>query len=211
MRSPARVKRHALVDRLFHWVTAAAVLVLLATAFLPILGLRFAWVAPHWIAGFVLIAAILFHVVRAPLAQGLRSMWIGGDDLRDVAATVRFNLRLRESPPPRPGKYSPAQKLIHHLFAVVLLAASVTGAIMMVKTDTPWWDRDPYWISETAWGVVHVLHGLSALLLVTMVIVHAYFALRPEKLMFLRSMIVGWITREEYASHHDPQRWKVEP
>ena len=39
-----RVLRHALADRIFHWVTAAAVLTLLGTAFLPILGLSFSWV-----------------------------------------------------------------------------------------------------------------------------------------------------------------------
>lgn len=209
-RLPSRIERHALADRLFHWVTAATVLVLLATALLPILGVRFGWVTPHWIAGFVLIAALLFHIVRAPLAQDLRAMWISADDLRDLASIARFNLRLEDTPPRKPGKYSLAQKLIHHVFAIVLLTASVTGGLMMVRMDTPWWQRNPYWLSSSTWGVVYVLHGLAALLLVTMIIAHVYFALRPEKRMFTRSMILGWITRQEYADHHDPQRWKVD-
>ncbi|HEX6992808.1 MAG TPA: cytochrome b/b6 domain-containing protein [Gammaproteobacteria bacterium] len=208
-RASSRIERHALIDRLFHWVTAVTVLVLLATAFLPVLGVQFAWVTPHWIAGLVLIAAILFHVVRAPLAQSLRAMWIGADDLRDLAAIARFNLRLASAPPPKPGKYSLAQKLIHLLFAVVLLTAAVTGALMMVRMDTPWWQRNPYWLADSTWGIVYVLHGLAALLLVTMIIAHVYFALRPEKLLFTRSMIRGWITREEYERHHDPERWRV--
>lgn len=207
--TPSRIRRHALIDRIFHWVTAASVLTLLATAFLPILGIRFAWVTPHWIAGFVLIAALLFHIVRAPLAQSLRAMWIGADDIRDLIAIARWNLRLGDAPPRKPGKYSLAQKLIHHLFAVVLLTAAVTGGLMMVRMDTPWWQRNPYWLSSSQWGVVYVLHGLAALLLVTMVIAHVYFALRPEKLLFTRSMIRGWITRDEYERHHDPERWRV--
>ena len=81
---------------------------------------------------------------------------------------------------------------------------------MMVRMDTPWWQRNPYWLSSSTWGVVYVLHGLAALVLVTMIIAHVYFALRPEKKMFMRSMILGWITRQEYADHHDPQRWKVD-
>ena len=208
-RRSSRVERHALVDRIFHWVTAATVLTLLATAFLPILGVRFAWVTPHWIAGFVLIALVLFHAVRAPLVQSLRAMWMGADDLRDLVSIVRWNLRLTDEPPRKPGKYSLAQKLIHHLFAVVLLTAIVTGGLMMVRMDTPWWQRNPYWLADSTWGVVYVLHGFAALMLVTMIIAHVYFALRPEKLLFTRSMIRGWITREEYARHHDPERWRV--
>ena len=42
MRAPDRIVRHRLPDRIFHWVMAASVLALLATGFLPILGVRFA-------------------------------------------------------------------------------------------------------------------------------------------------------------------------
>ena len=37
--SGARVQRHAGIDRLFHWLTAASVLTLMATGLLPVLGL----------------------------------------------------------------------------------------------------------------------------------------------------------------------------
>ena len=37
-----RVVRHLLVDRLYHWLMAIAVLLLMGTAFLPILGIKFA-------------------------------------------------------------------------------------------------------------------------------------------------------------------------
>lgn len=207
--APPRIERHALADRLFHWITAASVLVLLGTAFLPILGLQFPWVAAHWISGLVLIAAIVFHILRAVLTQELGSMWIGRDDWRDLVSVVRFNLRLRADEPRKPGKYSLAQKLIHHLFALVLLVASITGALMMARVDTPFWERNPYWFSDSTWGLIYVLHGLAALSLITMVIAHVYFALRPEKLYFTRAMILGWITREEYTTRHDPKRWQV--
>jgi cytochrome b subunit of formate dehydrogenase len=42
VRAPDRIVRHRLPDRIFHWVMAASVLALLATGFLPILGVRFA-------------------------------------------------------------------------------------------------------------------------------------------------------------------------
>ena len=59
-----KVVRHAGPDRLIHWLIAASVLVLLATGFLPILGVDFDWVAIHWWTGFVLAAAVLAHLLR---------------------------------------------------------------------------------------------------------------------------------------------------
>lgn len=204
-----RIVRHALADRLFHWVTAAAVLTLLGTAFLPILGIQFAWVTAHWIAGLVLLAAVLFHTVRALFWQNLRSMWIGRADLRDCAAVAGWSFRWTDTPPPKPGKYSLAQKLVHHSFSLVLLATIATGLPMLLRIDTPWWRRNPYSLAESTWGVIYFVHGLAALILITIVMVHVYFALRPEKLAFTRAMIVGWITRAEYREHHDPERWQV--
>ena len=58
--------------------------------------------------------------------------------------------------------------------------------------------------------MIYVLHDLAALILITMIMLHVYFSLRPEKLHFLRSMILGWITREEFEELHDESRWKVE-
>lgn len=199
--------RHALVDRVFHWVTAACVLTLLATAFLPILGVEFGWVTIHWVTGVVLIVALLFHIVRS-FWQSWRAMWIGPADIRDALAIVGATFR-RGGAVPRPGKYSFAQKLIHHLFALVLLTAAITGAIMLFRVQTPWWRPNPNVLRDATWGVIYVLHGLAALLLITMVMTHIYFGLRPEKLMFLRAMVRGWITRAEYDEHHDPERWQV--
>ena len=205
-----KIVRHAGPDRAIHWLAAASVLVLLFTAFLPIVGMQFPWVTLHWAAGLVLTAVVAVHIVRAAIWQDLRSVWIGREDLRDAAAIVRATWRLPGVPPGKPGKYSFAQKLIHHAFAIVILATIVTGGMMMVKIDTPWWDRNLYWLTDSQWGVVYVVHGLGALLLVTMVMTHVYFALRPEKRHFTRAMILGWITRAEYREQHDPARWPVD-
>jgi formate dehydrogenase subunit gamma len=204
-----RVVRHALPDRVFHWVSAACVLTLLGTAFLPIVGIRFSWVTAHWMTGIVLTVAVLFHVARVLGRGTLGSMGVGRADLADAldiaSATLAHKLPAR-----RPGKYSVAQKLIHHVFAVVVLATLVTGGLMLARIDSPWWRRNPYLLADGTWGIVYVLHGLAALLLITMVMLHVYFALRPEKLKFTRAMIRGWITRREFDEHHDPNRWQVD-
>lgn len=180
----------------------------MGTAFLPILGLQFGWVTAHWITGVVLSLAVLVHTVRAAFWQDLKSMWIGRRDCADLWRLIAWTLRRSDAPPPKPGKYSLAQKLAHHVFTVLVLGAVVSGALMLVRIDTPWWQRNPYWLSADLWGVVYVVHGLAALGLISTVIVHVYFALRPEKRMFLRSMLVGWITRQEYRAYHDPGRWQ---
>jgi formate dehydrogenase subunit gamma len=206
-----RIIRHAAIDRAFHWVTAVCVLTLLATAFLPILGIEFGWVPIHWITGIVLIAVVLLHIARALIQQGLKSMWIGAADVREAVAIVRATFRRGATAVPRPGKYSFAQKLIHHAFSLVVLTALATGGAMLARIDTPWWQRNPYLLSAETWGMVYVLHDLAALTLITMVMMHVYFALRPEKRLFTRAMIRGWITRAEFSEHHDPERWQVDP
>jgi len=203
------VVRHALPDRLFHWLSAVCVVVLLATAFLPILGVQFGWVTAHWVTGLVLAAAVVFHIVRVTVRFSFGQMWLGRADVADALDVVRAAVAHR-LPSRRPGKYSVAQKLIHHAFAVAVLTTLVTGGLMLARIDTPWWQRNPYLLGDGTWGVVYVLHGLAALLLITMVMMHVYFALRPEKLKFTRAMIRGWITRQEFAEHHDPKRWQVD-
>ena len=205
------VVRHAGPDRLIHWLIALSVLVLLATGFLPILGVNFDWVGIHWWTGIVLAGAVLAHLLRVLLAGKRGPILPGPRDVGDALAVVRQNFRRDAPTPPRPGKYSVAQKLIHLAFATVVLAAIATGGMMMVKVDTPWWERNPYWISDGAWGIVYVVHGFSALFLITFVMTHIYFALRPEKALYLRAMLRGYITREEYGREHDPERWKVAP
>lgn len=204
----ARRIRHSLADRLFHWLSAASVLVLMVTALLPIMGFAFAWVTPHWITGLVLTGLVIVHIIRAVFWQDLASMWIGPRDLRKGLAGLRQ--ALAGSSPKVDGKYSLAQRAIHHAFSLVVLTAIGTGCLMLVKIDTPWWRRDPYWLDDATWGTIYVLHDLASLCLVTMIIVHIYFALRPEKLYLTRSMLLGWITGAEYEKHYDSSRWRAE-
>ncbi len=202
------IARHSLIDRLFHWITAISVLILLFTAFLPILGIKFSWVTLHWISGIVLGLVVFAHIVRSFFWQDLRSMWFGVRDIKETIATLLWLLNLRSGTLFKSGKYSPAQKLMHHGVSVFVLITIITGLLMMVKIDTPFWDRDPYWLSDQSWGIVYVSHGLAALFLMSIVMIHIYFSLRPEKLMYLRSMIFGWLSRAEFLDLHDPQRWR---
>ena len=204
-----QVLRHHAADRLYHWTMAAALLACLFTAFLPILGWKFAWVTAHWVGGVVLTAAVLFHILRAVVWQDFWAMVPGP---RDARSSWRFVMRAlgRGGPPPqRDAKYSPLQKLFHGVVAAVVLAIAASGLLMLAKIDTPFWRRNPYWLADAQWGMVYAVHGLCAMAMITLIMAHVYFALRPEKLWMTRSMFSGRITREDYVRHHDPLRWPV--
>src|SRR5215475_487394 len=81
--APDRIRRHLLVDRIYHWLMAACVLTLMATAFLPIIGYKFEWLGLHWTTGVALSALVLIHIVRAVIWQDFWAMMIDRADLRD--------------------------------------------------------------------------------------------------------------------------------
>mgnify|MGYP001403188976 CR=1 FL=1 len=66
--------RHQLSDRVFHWVMAILTVILLGSAFLPILGVKFDWVPIHWVAGVFLTISVIFHLYRSFFVHGLSEM-----------------------------------------------------------------------------------------------------------------------------------------
>ena len=204
---PARITRHGFVARVFHWVMAFSMLVLLFTAFLPIVGVRFAWVQWHWMAGILLTASILFHIVHATFFLDFWSIWVGPKDIPEFKAEMMREIGREDEPGPRPGKYPLGNRLYHLAVVVAGLGVIATGVVMMWRVRTGLVDRNPYLLSDTTWGITYVLHGLAGVGFVGLVIAHIYFALRPEKLWITKSMIFGTITRREYLEYHDPDRW----
>lgn len=207
---PERVVRHSLSARLFHWLMAVAMLVLLATGFLPQIGVQFPWVTVHWIAGLVLIATIVYHIVHATFFQSLRNIWISFRDLKEGLQELRRDLGGSTSAPKKPGKYPVDHKLFHHVVTLAGFAAMITGVLMMFRVQTPFWTRNPYLFADGTWGWIYVVHGLAGVVLVTTTMAHVYFAVLPEKRWITLSMIFGWVRRSDYLAHHDPERWSPE-
>jgi cytochrome b subunit of formate dehydrogenase len=205
---PARIPRHSLTARLFHWIMAAAMFLLLFTAFLPRVGVPFNWVTYHWIAGVVLTVSIVFHIIHASFYLDFWSIWPDRQDLSD--AWTRFQRALgRSLPPPRKfGKYPLENKLYHGVIILSGVAVMLTGVLMMFRVRT-FFPRNPYLFSDMTWGLMYVLHGLAGVGLITLVIVHVYFAVRPEKLAITESMIFGSMSREFYLQEHDLERWVI--
>jgi cytochrome b subunit of formate dehydrogenase len=205
---PERIERHSLMARLFHWVMAASMFVLLFTAFLPVAGVKFPWVTWHWVAGLVLTGSIVFHIVHASVWLDFWSIWVGPKDMPELKAELMRELG-REVPGPKSGKYPLGNRLYHTAIVVTALGAATTGVLMMSRVRTPIFTRNPYLLSDATWGVTYVAHGLAGVALVGLVIAHVYFAIRPEKWWITKGMILGWITRRQYLEHHEPERWRV--
>ena len=210
-RLPERIPRHSLAARLFHWIMAAAMFTLLVTAFLPKVGVQFNWVAYHWIAGVVLTISIIFHIVHASFFLDFWSIWPDRTDLEDAWKRVQRFMGRSAGPPRKFAKYPLENKLYHGVIILCGLSVILTGVFMMFRVRTILFPRNPYLFGDMTWGLMYVLHGLAGVGLIALVIVHVYFAVRPEKLAITKSMIVGSMSRDFYLEEHDPERWVVEP
>jgi cytochrome b subunit of formate dehydrogenase len=206
-RVPEKVARHSLAARLFHWVMAAAMFALLITAFLPKVGVKFPWVTYHWIAGIVLTASIIFHIIHATFYMNFWAIWPDKQDLDDAGNRLRRFLGNPAPAPRRFAKYPLENKAYHGMIVLAGLAVTITGVFMMSRVRTPFFTRNPYLFGDMTWGMMYVLHGLAGVGLIALVMVHVYFAVRPEKLEMTKSMIFGTMSREFYLEHYDPQRW----
>lgn len=193
------IVRHSKLSRVDHWIMAFSILILLATGIFPILGIKMDWIEPHWISGIILTIIMLIHLMMSLSAKKIKSMWISFKDLRDFFSSDKV----------KSGKYSLEQKLMHHAITIFSLISLSTGWLMMQKIDTPIIARDPFVYAPDTWGIIYVLHGLSTLFFVSFIMLHIYFSLRPEKMLFFRSMIKGWITKQEYNENYDPVRWTI--
>lgn len=208
---PEKVKRHSLAARLFHWIMAAAMFALLITAFLPRVGYPFAWVTYHWIAGLVLTASILYHIIHASFYLDFWSIWPDSTDIEDGKNRLRRAFGKPAPAPHKAGKYPLENKMYHGIIVLTGLAVTVTGLFMMKRVRTPIFTRNPYIFGDMTWGMMYVLHGLAGIGLIALIMAHVYFAIRPEKFAITKSMIFGSMGREHYLEHHDPQRWATEP
>ena len=173
--------RHARIDRLFHWLTATCVLTLMATGLLPHMGLTFDGTLVHWITGLGLTALVLFHLGRSFFWKKVRTIWF-----------TRAELQSKQL-----GKYSVAQKCMHHALALLVFTSMCTGLVLLKKIGIPWLPRNPDMLGLRAWGWLYVIHGLAAVSAVTLVMIHIYFGVIPENRMYLKAMINGRMSRTD--------------
>ena len=200
--------KHSLIDRALHWLFAICTLILLITGFLPILGFNFSWLFIHWFTGLVLLVLIIFHILRVIFFQKIKSMFISKEELANLIKSFLLFFKSLKILNNKSGKYSLSAKLVHHVFTLFILITIVTGILMMIKIDSPFWSSNLYYFSEELWGLIYTFHDIGALFLITLVIIHVYFGV--VRIRLLRSMITGLITKDEYEKYYDKNQWKLD-
>ena len=138
-------------------------------------------------------------------------MWVNGADIKAGVTELSHMLGRNGTEVPKAAKYPIDHKMFHHGAAVSGLVAIVTGIFMMLRIDTWLGAANPYLlnISDSSWGVVYVVHGISGVALFGLIITHIYFAIRPDKWWITKSMIYGFIGRDKYEENFDPARWVI--
>jgi cytochrome b subunit of formate dehydrogenase len=207
-RIPARVDRHSFAARAFHWIMAASMLTLLVTAFLPKVGVQFAWVTYHWMAGIVLTVSILYHIIHATFFMDFWAIWPDRQDIADARNRLKLALGQSAPLPRRFAKYPMENKMYHMAILVTGLLVTITGFFMLFRVRAIF-PRNPYLFGDMTWGLMYVVHGLCGVGLIALIMIHIYFALRPEKFVITKSMVFGSMPKEYYLEHHDPERWVV--
>ena len=154
------IERHSFMARMFHWVMAASMFVLLFTAFLPIVGVRFAWVEWHWMAGLVLTGSIIYHIIHATFFLDFWSIWIGPKDIPEFKAEMMRELRSAMCRARSPASIRSATVSITSRSSSSASSASISGMIMMSRVRQPLFTRNPYVFADTTWGLTYVLHGV---------------------------------------------------
>ena len=206
---PEKVTRHTLAARLFHWVMAASMLALMITGFFPLIGLSFgSWLTIHWVSGVLLTVSVLYHIVHATFFLDFWSIWIGPSDVQEIIQRVKRQLGQDVEVKKHP-KYPLDHRLYHLAVMVAGFAVIGTGLVMLFRIDTPLVARNAYLLADETWGLIYVLHGLGAAGFVMLTLTHIYFAIRPDKIWLTKSMLFGYVSREQYLDHHDPSRWVV--
>ena len=152
---PDKVVRHSMGARGFHWSMSAAMFVLLITAFFPLVGIQFAWVTIHWIAGVGLILTLAYHIYHVFAKQDFWAMWIGRRDVEEGKLGLKAALGQSGAERPRSAKYPVDQKMFHHAATVVTVGAVVTGVLMMFRIDNFLWGQNPYMFGDAAWGWIY--------------------------------------------------------
>ena len=89
-------------------------LVLVFTAFLPVIGVQFAWVQWHWMAGVLLTASILFHIVHATFFMDFWSIWVGPRDIPEAKAEILREMGREDTPGPQARQIPARQPPLSH-------------------------------------------------------------------------------------------------
>lgn len=197
-----QLKRRNPAQIIYHWVNAAAIVVLTGSGLAIYFGLPgtdgyFYW---HLWAAWVLIAAMVFHIWYATiLHKNFGRMWVTRRDLSEAMKRISGG---SESEAPKHGFYKVEQIAFHWMLAAVVFGVVITGLML--------WNPSRIYVAAfwMPWGwdaifIARILHQIFTFALVALVLAHIYFAvLVPKEWPRLKSIFTGRVKFAWYAKEH---------
>jgi len=206
------IERHTLLQRIYHWTNAAAVIILTISgwAIYQPQG-PFAlgqtpnyWFLWHQWGTAILLVGLVFHMIHESfMAKGANSMAVNqAEGIRLLAILKNFFGFSRSYP--RASKYHPGQIIFHWLVAGNLFLLILTGSVIW----KPFRELLPLSLLGLGWDFIfanRLLHDFFSATLMASLIGHVYFALFIKKNWpEAKSMFTGRISLREYLSSHFP-------
>lgn len=212
--STTRIKIYGIYERIWHWLQAALIFLLLITGLeirfpgqIPLLGFAKA-ITAHSLLGFVLLGnaflGLFYYLASGEIRQYL-------PEPRDfVTLSIRqahYYVRGMFKGDPHPFERGPLQRLnvlqktTYLLILNVMLPAQVLTGLLIWSTR--YW---PYIVDRFgSLGLLANIHSLCAWLFAAFVVMHVYLTTTgPTPLAHLRSMITGYDIHSE-NSHANEQ------
>jgi len=188
---------HPLLIRIYHWLLAASVVVIIFTslythnpvkilAFMDMGGARMVKFIFSYIAFFLMIARVYYGIVTRDLDHIL----FNRQDLKDLPGFLKFYFFMSEKEPPH-AKYNPGQKLIFTSWLLVFGFAALTGFIL--------YDHSRFGRLLPFFGglqYLRFLHYLVFLYFVATTMLHVYLAVTEDPAK-LQAMFTGHMRRKE--------------
>ncbi len=199
-----RIRKYETGARLFHWgnlLFAAGLAVSGVALFTPGTLGRAPWLLIHELFAAGFIAALLLHVVVAPLRGEGRTMWFQARDWGDLKRTAaNFLGRTRDYP--LFGKYDPWQKIYHALLTLLCVALIFSGVFLVLSAQV-WATFSHNWMRG-----MRLMHDIGAFSFIAIIVGHIYFGIIRVNWPQLVAMITGRLSTTAFNRYHDTSRWQ---
>ncbi len=199
--------RHSIWIRIFHWVNAVSILLLILTGFqihapwmVKLFGPLSAARTIHFIAGYILLFSVIGRVYYAIVARDAKNIvYRPIQDTKNFPSMIKYYLFMSNSHPDY-GKYNPGQKMMYTGWLFMAIIMIITGFILYKPALF-------MGLGSALGGLVaiRVIHYIGTWLFVLSVIVHVYLDV-SEGIPVLKSMFSGKLEEE---GHHVEQEEKA--
>lgn len=190
-----RVELQPLPIRIFHWVLAGCVFILIGTGLLlnepaAVLQLPFRQLRQiHVFFGFLLLVNFLAHVYYYFFTKRFTEILILPRDWGNVPSFLRYMFFITEEHP-NYGRYNSGQKTVFTLWGVAQMLAGISGLLLLFPNSALWLQRLMGGLQNT-----RVLHFAIAIYFIMSVPLHLYlvFFENPAK---LQSIFTGYVKKQ---------------